>query len=298
MKTEHFPTLFGCASGKEGHVVIVGAPYDRSTSPNRVGCVAAPAQLRALSGPDHFRVREGEVFDLGRRETIFKGCVVSDIGNIRFRYDCQSDDQYMEFIAQAITVIANEGKKPLVLGGDHVVTLAALRGLARAGKKFQVIQLDAHHDYETIRIGERPTHASFVSYVAAEHLAEQVLQIGVRGLAWGAPKAPEIVKSIRISELRQHLLPNVDVYLTIDTDAFDPTVLPAVSYPVPEGLPFAALREVLDGLRELDLNTIGADWTEYNPSYDSNNQISGRFILVGLSQLIQSMTRDLREMEE
>lgn len=289
MTSETFPTLFGCATGGGGKVVILGAPYDRSTNPERSGCVAAPSKLRTLSSPEYYRVKNGQVYDLARKRMMFKGADVSDIGNIRFRHNVQNDDQYLDFLARAITLIAQENKKPLMLGGDHLVSLAALRGFSVAGRNVQVIQLDAHHDYDEVNEGERPTHASFMTYVAQESLAKQVLQVGVRGMAWGAPQLPARIKAIGLTELSSSLLPGTDVYLTVDSDAFDPTIVPAVSYPVPEGLPFSALRSVLDSIRAAKLNIVGADWTEYNPNFDSKNNISGSFVLSGLAQLIESM---------
>jgi hypothetical protein len=117
------------------------------------------------------------------------------------------------------------------------VTLHALRGLKRAKPSFQVVQLDAHHDYSAITPGERPTHATFVGYVAAEKLAEQVVQLGVRGLTWGPPARPEGVQSVSLEQLPAALIPGLDVYVTVDTDAFDPSIAPGVGYPEPDGLP-------------------------------------------------------------
>ncbi len=286
---EKYPTLFGCATGGDGSIIVIGVPYDRGTDSGHAGCAAAPSLLRRLSSPEHFRVKNGELYDLAKRETIFRGHVVSDLGNIRFRATHHTDDEYLEFVAQAVAAVARKGKKPLVLGGDHLVTLAVLRGLSQAGRAFQVLQFDAHHDYDVIGTGERPTHASFMSFVAAEGLAKQVIQVGVRGLAWGAPPAPNGITMATVTALKEVLMRDVDVYVTVDTDAFDPAVAPAVSYPVPEGLPFAALGAALEQLRLAGLNVIGADWTEYNPTFDTANNITGRVILRGLSQLIQSL---------
>lgn len=286
-----YPTLYGCEAGTGGSVVFIGLPYDRGTAPEHAGCAAAPQVVRRLSAPEVLRVKHGALYDLARRKIVFLGHVLSDLGDLKYR-PSQSDDDFIEFVTHAVWLLAREGKRPLVLGGDHLVTLFALRGIARAGRRVQVVQLDAHHDYDAIELGERPTHATFVSFIAAERLAEKVLQVGVRGFSWGAPSVPDSVVCVALSELRTALLPGVDVYLTVDTDAFDPSVAPAVHFPEPGGLGFCALEEVLDILRVEGIRGAGADWTEYSPSLDSANQLTGRFVLHGLAHIVRYLSEE------
>ena len=286
-----YPTLFGCQTGGGGRVVIAGVPYDRGTDPHGAGCAAAPSTLRRLSAPGQVRMDRGGLHDLARRQRIVEGALVSDLGDLPFRVG-QTDAVYLAHVANAARVIAIENKKPLFLGGDHVITLAALRGLARAGRKVQVVQIDAHHDYEPIEVGEQPTHATFVAHVAAERLAERVLQIGVRGFVGGEPEAPDGVTTIMLSDLPSSLLPGVDVYLTVDTDGFDPSIACAVGYPEPGGLPLSAVDDVLAHIRAAGLELVGADWTEFNPRFDTANGLTGRAILRGLGSLLRSLTAD------
>lgn len=285
-----YPTLFGCATGGDSQIIIVGAPFDRGTDAARAGCAAAPAMLRTLSTPEHIKVKDGVLYDLAKRETIFSGQVISDLGNIRFRPNHQTDSDYLEFFANAIAAIARSGKKPLILGGDHLLTLAILRGLARAGKKFQILHFDAHHDYDRVAQNELPTHASFMSFVLNENLAQKVIQIGVRGISWGEPPMPEKVEMASLDNFTKALLPDVDVYVTVDTDAFDPMLAPGVSYPIPEGLTLGQFNHALAALAATGIRLIGADWMEYNPTYDTSNNITGRVILRGLSQLIRCLS--------
>jgi len=269
-------------------VVIVGAPYDRGTDPHRSGCVEAPSTLRKLSLPEENAIANGVLYDLGKRRVIIDGRAVSDLGDLRFRPQ-QRDEAYLDFVADAIAVLVREGKRSLLLGGDHLVSLAALRGFHRAGRRVQVVQLDAHHDYGRTSPTELPTHATFVSSVAEEGLAARVLQIGVRGLAWGEPEAPPGVRSIELAALRDHLEPDCDVYLTIDTDAFDPTFAPAVGYPEPGGLSLSAVDHVLTTVAAAGLPVVGADWTEYNPRFEGPTFLTGRAILRGLAMLLPAL---------
>lgn len=288
-----YPTLFGCATGGDGQIIIVGAPFDRGTDAARAGCAAAPTMLRTLSTPEHIKVKDGALYDLAKREIIFPGKVISDLGNIRFRPSHQTDSDYLDFFASAIAAIARSDKKPLVLGGDHLVTLSTLRGLARAGKIFQVLHFDAHHDYDRVGQNELPTHASFMSFVANENLAQKVVQVGVRGLSWGEPTMPLQVEMASLDNFVGALLPNIDVYITVDTDAFDPMLAPGVSYPIPEGLTLGQFNDALTTLTAANIRLIGADWMEYNPTYDASNNITGRVILHGLAQLIRCLSNRL-----
>jgi arginase family enzyme len=217
--------------------------------------------------------------------------MLSDLGDLKFR-PSQSDDNYLCFASNAIRLLSEAGKYPLVLGGDHLITLIALRGLAAAGRSVQIVQLDAHHDFDDVASDERPTHATFVNHVVSEGLAKQILQIGVRGLSWGAPKLPDRVRTIALSALRDELIPNVDVYLTIDTDAFDPAVAPAVHFPEPCGLSLGALAEVISTLRDMNLRGVGADWTEYAPVLDLPNYLTGRFVLRGLAAVLSYLASE------
>ena len=101
---------------------------------------------------------------------------------------------------------------------------------------------------------------------------------------------PAGVASIALDELRSALLPGVEVYLTVDTDAFDPSIAGAVAYPEPNGLPFGALENVLDVLRAADAQGAGADWTEYNPALDNSNRLTGRFIVRGLADIAKYLS--------
>lgn len=285
-----YPTLFGCLGGASGRAVVVGVPYDRGTAVQHAGCAAAPGALRQASAPSHCRTDLHGLYDHAAGRVVFEAGALSDLGDIRYKNE-DTDRAYLEHIAEIVRVLGAEGRRPLVLGGDHLVTLAALRGLAAAGQTFQVVQLDAHHDYHPIRDDEQPTHASFISHVAREGLARKIVQIGVRGYSWGPHEPPLGVVTVRREALAAALEPGVPVYLTVDTDGFDPTVAGAVNYPEFEGLLLGDLDAVL---RDIGAHgrLIGADWTEYNPSLDAKNSLTAHFIVRGLAKIAGLLTSD------
>lgn len=280
--------MFGCQAGHHGHTVVVGLPYDRGTAPGHSGCWEAPDKLRTLS--DVLQIDNNSLYDLKSCD-FFSGGNISDIGNIRFKVE-DGDSAYFSLASLTARTLAEHNKKLLFLGGDHLVTLPILRGLKAAGRTVQLIQLDAHHDYAPIKRNEHPTHATFVSFIMREQLATQILQIGIRGLAWGEPKAPNNVHTLPLMDLASAIQPNVDVYLTVDTDAFDPTIAPGVGFPEPTGLSLQDLEEVLAIIHQQNLSLIAADWTEYNPRYDTKNLLTGRFVLRGLGLITKSLTQN------
>ena len=282
-----YDTLFGCATGVGGRAVVLGVPYDRGTHPLHAGAAGAPATLRRLSAPTHCRADRHGIYDHARKERVLAAEAFSDLGDVRFRVR-RPDAEYLDQIADATRVLAQEGRKPVLLGGDHLITLPSLRGIAKAIGPVQMVQVDAHHDYERLEEGEVPMHASFVSHLVREGLVARVVQVGIRGYDWGEAPAPEGVVGARPEDVGRALLPGVPVYVSIDTYAFDPTVAGAVNFPEPEGLTLTDLDMVLAQARMAG-SLIGADWTEYNPNLDTKNSLTGLFILRGLIRVLRAL---------
>ncbi len=287
-KSNSYPTLFGCMPGHSGNVVVVGVPYDRGSDAYRAGCAEAPERIRQSSGPNTMRKTSGAVIDLATHKVLFTNPALSDLGNIRFRQGMQTDEIYLEYVSSVMGTLASEGKKTLTLGGDHLVTLAVLRGYAKAKRKVQVVQIDAHHDYGTWEAGEIPTHGTFMSFVAKEGLASRVIQVGVRGLAGGEHAAPPGFQITSPDHIHEALEDGTDVYLTVDTDGFDPSIAPGVSYPEPEGLSIQSLSQIIEQIRR-NHNIVGSDWMEFNPRFDTANGVTGKFIVQGLARIIEAM---------
>lgn len=284
-------TLYGSRSGAGAQVVVVGLPYSRGTTQHRQGAADGPDEIRKASQPFGIKLGSGRLVDLASGEAWAEGELVSDLGNIRFIPEKQTDDDYLTFVSQASEALFREQKQPLFLGGDHLITLAILRGLKACGQDVQVVHLDAHSDLGEIGEGERPTHGTFMALVHSEELCVRVLQLGVRGLGWGEPKLPVSFYRVTTASLVEYLLRDVPVYLTVDTDAFDPSCTPGVSFPQPDGLRMTDLRSVLDVLQSKGLRLLGADWVEYNPLFDTSNRITAKFITYGLGLILKTLSQ-------
>lgn len=149
----------------------------------------------------------------------------------------------VERVYQVVKGLAAEGKFVVVLGGEHSVSLGAVRALKENFLDLNVLQLDAHADLRDEYLGTRYGHACVMRRVF-EHCP--VVQVGVRSLSLEERQFIERsgIKCLFIKEpegelgdpeeviagLKQH------VYITIDLDVFDPSVMPAVSMPEPGGM--------------------------------------------------------------
>ncbi|MCP1774903.1 arginase family enzyme [Bradyrhizobium japonicum] len=166
--------------------------------------------------------------------------------------------------------------------------------MASAVGRVQVVQLDAHHDYADRPEGYGPTHSNFVSFLVDDPNVSRVTQVGVRGLSTLLPKQPDKVVESRLQELSTALLPEVPVYLTIDTDAFDPGIAPAVVHPVPGGLRWTDLSAVVESIYAERRRLVGLDWTEYNPTLEGRNAPTGVAIALALGRLLSEMGHYVR----
>jgi len=281
------PTLFGCKPGTESGIVVVGIPYDHGATV-QYGASKSPAALRFLTSP--LKLEQGKaIYVDGCTTPIVKQLSISDFGDIKYSAD-QQRNAYLSNCENTIHKLLTQGKVVLVLGGDHTAALPTIRAHARIAERFQIVHIDAHTDFAPISDGNAvPTHANFMSYVSRLANIERIIQIGVRAITSQPPQLPTLFKAATMATLRVALIPKLPAYLTIDTDGFDPYLAPAVGFPEPGGLNWTALEEVLTILSEMQCNLIGADWCEYNPVFDSHNNITGIHIARSLLKLIEAL---------
>jgi agmatinase len=170
---------------------------------------------------------------------------------------------------EATTALVQAGKFPVILGGDHSVSLGPIRALHRHHGRLSVVQFDAHADMRETYRGSRLNHACIMARV--RELTDDVLQLGIRSMS--APEAERIAREqldvVTIDTLRggdfdlgAHLdrLPD-PVYVTFDVDAFDYGVVRSTGTPEPGGLFWD---EAMGLLRELFMTrrVVGFDLVE------------------------------------
>lgn len=279
-------TLFGAETGAGGEIVIVGLPFDHGSTYNP-GCSTAPDTLRLLTRSEN--LTQGHMWDLSIHSKLFEQLTISDLGNLSYKAS-QTRGEYFDFVRESIIVLKKENRKILALGGDHLVTLPLVQGIAGVHKHFQVLQIDAHTDYRPVDKSQHPTHATFVHFLLQEEAVARIVQVGVRGYSSELINPPAKLHQCQLDELSSHLIPELPVYLTVDTDGFDPSIAPAVSHPIIGGLQWFDLKRIFCVMRKLGCILISADWTEYNPFYDAKNYLTGHAIASCLLYVISELS--------
>ena len=166
-----------------------------------------------------------------------------------------------------------DGKLPILLGGEHGITLGAVQAMVERYEKVSVLQFDAHADLRDAFTGGKHSHASVMRRVL-EH-TKSVVQVGVRSFSKEeADECPDqiarIITPSAIAEDRNRAIEtilsrlNEHVYVTIDMDGFDPAVAPGVGTPEPGGLTYADVLAILRTVIQ-EKTLVGADVVETLP---------------------------------
>ena len=254
-----------------GDIVVVGAP--RGVSYPSAGpadaCAEGPAAIRARSGRLG-RFIDHHDFDLGG-PLLPAGSEVRvwDVGDM-----AGADETRLE-----VSRLAGSDAIPIVLGGDDSVTIPTLRGLETLGS-LAVLQLDAHLDFRDEVGGVRDGYSSAMRRAAEMQHVATIFQVGLRGV--GSAGVEDVADARArgnvlvtadelgargVSWLLDGLPSAVPVFIALDLDALDPSVAPGVSAPVPGGLSYGQVRDVLLGIGTR-ARVAGAVVTELAPQLD------------------------------
>jgi agmatinase len=237
---------------------IIPAPLEHSVSYGH-GTAAGPGKLLEAS-------LQLEAFD-GESVPAYAGI------HTGAAIDCSADtDTVLNRIAERVTAALQGNRVPVILGGEHTVTLGAMRALAARGEPFGVVQFDAHADLRDQYEGNAFSHACVMRRVV--ELGVPLFQIGVRSLSAaeaGFRQASEMLycDAEALADAKPVLMrlpPDFpkNIYITFDVDAFDPAVMPGTGTPEPGGLfwydAMRLINQSLDGRR-----LIGFDVVELAP---------------------------------
>lgn len=243
--------------------VILGFPFD-GTSTYRSGSRYAPNAIREASlhvEPYSLRSRMG----VGELR-------VADIGNLDAQFGVEESLKRLQSVVQEIL---DARKTPIVLGGEHTLTLGVIRALKG---EFTVVSFDAHADLRDEFMGNRVSHATVMRRILDRLGPDRILLVGTRALCQeeiGIIERKDIkhATTLRLLKDREESRDLVEdlcrrvkrIYLTIDFDVLDPAYAPAVANPEPDGIDFHTLLELLSSL-PLD-RVVGFDVCEIVPHY-------------------------------
>ncbi len=262
---------------KESKTVLLGCPYDGSAS-FRPGARFGPAAIRRASwgiesySPYQDRDLESySIHDMGDLELPI-GEKIASLGHIR----------------NALGHILSEKKFPVLLGGDHLITLPIIEAMVEGYPDLRVIHLDAHTDLREDYLGEILSHSTVMRKVADLLGRDRLFQIGPRSgtedeFRWARRFKSIVPLNLRSLKLLFKQLKMRPIYVTLDLDVFDPGLLPGVGTPEPGGI---TLQEFIFLLKELrSLHVVGFDVVELTPDYDPT-QISAVTASVILREMI------------
>jgi len=285
----------------DADVVVVGAPFDGGTT-NRPGTRFGPSAMRQACYLEH----DGSRPSLALRTDALRDLRVYDAGDVEmFSGDIE---RALGALEEAVATVAASGAIPLVLGGDHSITLPDAKGVARhtGYGRVSLVHFDAHADTGEIEFGSLYGHGLPMRRLIESGAVrgDRFLQIGLRGY-WPGPAvldwmAEQRMRSYEMSEivargldecLTESFTTAVDecegVFLSVDIDVVDPGMAPGTGTPEPGGL---TARQLLDAVRRccLELPIVGIDVVEVSPPYDHADitaYLGNRVVLESLSAI-------------
>jgi agmatinase len=248
-----------CESFDAAQWVLVGLPYDGTTS-YRPGTRFGPEAIRPASwGIETY----SPVWDADLSTVAY-----FDAGDLEFPMG--NRDETLARIGQAARETLEAGKHWLGIGGEHLVTYPAVAAYLKQYPDLAVVHFDAHADLRDDYLGEKLSHATVLRRIVDHIGPERLVQIGIRSgpqeeFEWMRRNGTLIHTQAQLSEARARL-GNRPIYLTIDLDVLDPSILPGTGTPEPGGMTYQELTHWLLALR--GLNIVGADVVELAPHYD------------------------------
>lgn len=261
MWKKNIETFLGCDSDyDQAKLVLFGAPFDSTTS-YRPGTRFASRTMRAESyGLETYSpyqdsdLCDAQVFDGGDLELPFG-----------------SPKRALDAIEATAAGILKDGKLPVMIGGEHLVTLGAIRAAVKQYPGLHVVHFDAHADLREDYLGEQLSHATVLRRVWELVGDGRIHQFGIRSgdraeFIW-ANEHVNMTKFIfdGLSKTVESLK-GKPVYLTLDLDVLDPSVFPGTGTPEAGGVGFLDLLEAIKKVSALDI--VGCDINELSPMYD------------------------------
>lgn len=239
----------------ESKIVMLGLPYDCTCS-NRAGTRFGPQAARLESiGIETYSV----YFDKDMEETHF-----FDAGDLEYPFG--NAQKALDITEENIDCIYNDGKKLLGIGGEHLITLANVKSVLKKYDNIAVIQFDAHTDLREQYLGETLTHSGVMYKIAQLIGYDNIAQIGLRS---GEKEEFDLVRKYGTLKTKFEELDKFkdkNIFLTIDLDVLDPSLMSGVGTPEAGGMSYKELMDWIVYLK--DFNIVGADIMELAPDID------------------------------
>lgn len=246
----------------ESAIVVFGSPFDGTTS-FRPGTRFAPSIMRQDSyGLETY----SPYMDMDIEEVnVFDG------GDIEFPFG--NTAKVLDMIYGYAKKIVEDGKTPVMVGGEHLVSYPAIKAVHEKHEDLHIIHFDAHTDLRDDYMGEKFSHASVIKRTWDIVGDGRIYQFGIRSgekaeFEWAKSHTKLTKFDFGGIEDAVKALKGKPVYITIDLDVLDPSVFPGTGTIEPGGVTFKELVNAICALKELDI--VGADVVELSPHYDQS----------------------------
>jgi len=265
MLSKNIETFIGCdAEYDDAKIVIFGAPFDSTTSyrpGTRFGSRAIRNESYGLETYSPYQDRD--ITDYS----------IFDSGDIELSMG--SSEIALDQISERTATILEDGKLPLMIGGEHLVTLGAFREVHKRYPDVHVIHFDAHTDLREEYLGVQLSHACVIKRCYDLTGDGHIFQFGIRSgdrpeFRWAA-EGHTYLHKFDFETLAEVVvgLGDKPVYFTIDLDVLDPSIFPGTGTPEAGGVSFmdlvGAIRTVCSSC-----NIVGCDVNELSPTYDQS----------------------------
>ncbi len=248
----------GCGIG------LYGVPYDGTTS-FRPGARFGPSSIREVSSALESYCPQ---FDTDLDDLAF-----TDLGSLKVSLG--SPEPTIKAVKQVTQKVLAQNLKPLILGGEHSISSGAVSATAEAFQDLVLVQLDAHADLREHWLGSSHSHACAMRRCLEVLPSGDLIQLAIRSGTkeefqelHDQNRLVSHISGSKALDLAKALTPykGRPLYLTVDLDWFDPSVLPGTGTPEPGGFQWSDFAEVIEVLRAHNL--VAADVVELAPQLD------------------------------
>lgn len=275
MLSKNIETFIGCDSDyTDAELVIFGAPFDSTTS-YRPGTRFGPSAIRHES----FGLETYSPY----QDKDLEDHAIMDSGDLELCFG--SSDQALKDIQGRAEQILQDGKIPLLLGGEHLVTLGSVRAAVQKYPDLHIIHFDAHTDLREDYLGAKLSHACVIRRCHDILGDGRIHQFGIRSgerSEWKFARAGHTdLHPFNLNGLEETVkaLQSAPIYFTIDLDVLDPSCFPGTGTPEAGGVDFMQLLEAIRTV--CSENVVAADVNELCPILDqtgASTAIAGKVV--------------------
>lgn len=247
---------------EDSKIVVFGIPYDGTVSyrpGTRFGSQMIRNEIDGL-----------ETYSPYLEKDLTDFCIC-DLGDLQLPFG--NTQKVMELIEKETSIILEDNKKTLAIGGEHLVSYPLIKSHIKKYNNLHIIHLDAHADLRDEYLGEKISHATVMRRIYESLETKNLWQFGIRSGTRDEFKfANQKTNMYKFSldGIKEAIIDIGDepVYISIDLDVLDPSIFSGTGTPEPGGVTFEALMKAIKAM--MHLNVVGGDIVELAPNYDQS----------------------------